>query len=256
MKSYKIISIILPIILLGSAFAEDGACQFAAELPVAEKPSAAYIVTGEISFEDSSLGHPPKFKIFLGGDSRVKIGDLDPKENPASFEFQVGAADIKNARVLEVESLQREIWAEIINLKILPKEASPGGGIDGIKAGFLPKARGYAFVDGENVMAPSKKPGDLHEERKKPSFETAPAAEKFQQAFGEIFVNADTGDDSNPGSADSPKATISSAMDSGAGEIVLQENNSEFKAEKISAAGRNIIFRASGNVKIKGISKR
>lgn len=75
--------------------------------------------------------------------------------------------------------------------------------------------------------------------------------EKRLNSSGEVFVNAEKGNDSNSGSFAYPKETISSAVNSGASEIVLQENGSRFKSENLNASGKNIILRASGNVIIK-----
>ena len=46
-------------------------------------------------------------------------------------------------------------------------------------------------------------------------------------------------------------AAFAAAVNSGASEIVLQENGSRFKSENLNASGKNIILRASGNVIIK-----
>lgn len=192
------------------------------------------------------------FNVCLSGDLKSETLSVACNGNPTEFKLQIRGDGLKAFKVLEISSASGNINAEIKNLRLSPEKNSKALESAASERGKPARDKiGYAYVDGKDVIVPldSMEKDFANDFHPSPKEEMLP--EKRLNSSGEVFVNAEKGNDSNSGSFAYPKETISSAVNSGASEIVLQENGSRFKSENLNASGKNIILRASGNVIIK-----
>ena len=238
--------------LIMCASAGNAKTQITADLPAPEIEAQSYLLSGEIFLDDSFSDEIAAFNVCLSGDLKSETLSVACNGNPTEFKLQIRGDDLKAFKVLEISSASGNINAEIKNLKLSSEKNSKALESAASERGKPARDKiGYAYVDGKDVIVPldSMEKDFANDFHPSPKEEMLP--EKRLNSSGEVFVNAEKGNDSNSGSFAYPKETISSAVNSGASEIVLQENGSRFKSENLNASGKNIILRASGNVIIK-----